>query len=325
MHTEFEGEIVLVASRAPRQEGRYRSFLSGFDFAKTFSNRILLRHLKRIDKKTYYYNDIDDFVRNIHLHQKHLIFPYYYAVGSRINYAYVQAICESLGIRFVGPEAYALTVCNDKVLSKDICRLNGLNSPRCVVFYNDNDKPRLDILEPPLIVKPVFEGNSIGIAKDSVCASYKQAETIARKLYSKIVAPVMVEEFINGTEVNVCLILDERREYRIRTVSLNKRGYVYSYRQKHFRLPFRTYNAYESTEVEGSRDSFLNIAGMLGKLEYLRIDCIIRDGNIYCLELTPDADISIKSALYMSMSSELSYEKFLRLLIMNSIESYRNL
>ena len=324
MHTEFDGEIVLVASKAPHREGRYRSFLSGVDFAKTISNKVMLHYLKKIDKKVFYYDKIGDFVRNIHLHQNHLIFPYYYAVGSRINYAHVQSICEGIGIKFVGPETYALTVCNDKVLSKDICRLHGLNSPRCAVFYTENDKPALDILKPPLIVKPVFEGNSIGIAQDSVCVSYKQAEAKARNLYSKILAPVMVEEFVNGTEVNICLILGEKGEYRIKTVALNKQGHVYSYRQKHFRLPFRTYDAFKSTEVEGKRDSYLNIARMLGKLEFIRIDCVINDESIYCIELTPDADLSISSALYRSVASELSYEEFLRLLIMNATESYRS-
>lgn len=38
---------------------------------------------------------------------------YYYAASSRINNGYVQSICESVGIRFVGPEAYALTLVDE--------------------------------------------------------------------------------------------------------------------------------------------------------------------------------------------------------------------
>jgi D-alanine-D-alanine ligase len=324
MHTEFDGEIVLVASKSPRPYGRYESLLSGFAFAKALSNKLLLRTLRQIDKHTFYYDDVNAFVRNIHRHQQHLVFPYYYSVGSRINYAYVQSICESLGVRFVGPEPYALTVCNDKVLSKDICRLHGLLTPRCAVFYSEGDQPTLDVLQPPLIVKPVFEGDSIGIAQDSVCTSYKTAEAKARHLYSKIMAPVMVEEFINGTEVNICLIQNGEAGYHIRTVALNKQGQVYDYRQKHFRLPLKTYEVYKGNEIAVNTDSILNIAKMLGKLEFMRIDCIISDNTLYCIELTPDADLSIGSALYKSFAGDLNYNGFLRLLIRNAVQNYRS-
>lgn len=324
MRIAFDGEIVLVASKSPRPQGRYKSLVSNFDFTKSLANRALLRALRQLDSKTFYYDKLDTFVRNIDLHRKHLVLPYYYSVGSRINYGYVQSICESMGIQFVGPEAYAMTVCNDKVLSKDICRSQGLRVPRCAVFYAQNDRPALDVLEMPLIVKPVFEGSSIGITRDSVCLTPEAAEAKAKALYSEVQAPVMVEEFIEGTEVNVCLLQDGKGEYCINAVALNKRGPVYDYRQKHFRFPLNTYKPYRGTEIENSLESFLNIAKMLGKLEFLRIDCIIRDEQIFCVELTPDADLSLNSALYLSVAHKMSYREFVRLLVDNAIESYRN-
>lgn len=324
MRAAFDGEIVLVASKSPQPQGRYKHLMSRFDYAKSLSNRVMLRALRQIDRRTFYYDNVDVFVRNIDLHQQHLVLPYYYSVGSRINYGYVQSICESVGIRFVGPEAYALTVCNDKVLSKDICRSQGLSTPRCAVLYAQNDRPTLDVLETPLIVKPVFEGNSIGITRDSVCLTHEAAEAKAKALYSEVRAPIMVEEFIEGTEVNVCLIQNGKGNYRINAVALNKQGPVYDYRQKHFRLPFSTYEPYRGAEVEKKAESFLNIAKMLGKLEFMRIDCMIKDNQMFCIELTPDADLAINSALYVSVAREMSYSDFLRLLIENAIQGYRS-
>jgi D-alanine-D-alanine ligase len=324
MRTDFDGEIVLVASPPPRPQGRYKSLLSNVDFSKMLSNRVLLRALRKIDRRAIYYDSVETFVRNIDAHREHIVIPYYYSVGSRINYGFVQSICESLGIKFVGPEAYALTVCSDKVLSKDICRTHGLRVPRCAVFYAENDGPDLDTLNGPLVVKPVFEGNSIGITRDSVCPTREAAEAKARALYSVIKAPVMVEEFVAGTEVNVCLLQSRRGEYHINAVTLNKRGAVYDYRQKHFRLPFKTYEPYLGDEFQGHRQTFLSIAKMLGKLEFMRIDCIVRNGEVFCLELTPDADLAISSALYLSVSQEMTYTNFVRTLIDNAIESYRN-
>lgn len=324
MRATFDGEVVLVASKPARPQGRYKNLMSRLDFAKSVSNRALLRALRQLDKRAFYYDTVDAFVRNIDLHRNHLVLPYYYAVGSRINYGYVQSICESVGIQFVGPEAYAMTVCNDKVLSKDICRSQGLRTPRCAVFYAQNDRPALDVLQTPLIVKPVFEGNSIGIQRDSVCLGPEAAEAKALALYSEVRAPVMVEELIEGTEVNVCLLQDGKGEYRINAVALNKRRPVYDYQQKHFRLPFGKYKPYPVAGLEDNFDRFLNIAKMLGKLEFLRIDCMIRDGQLFCVELSPDADLSFNSALYISVAHEMSYNDFVRLLVENAIESYRN-
>jgi D-alanine-D-alanine ligase len=324
MRREFDREIVLVASKPPRPQGRYKSLMSSLDIAKSLSNRILLRALRQLDRRAFYYDNVDTFVRNIDLHREHLVVPYYYAVGSRINYGYVQSICESVEIRFVGPEAYALTVCNDKVLSKDICRSQGLRTPRCAVFYAQNDCPALEVLETPLIVKPVFEGNSIGITRDSVCPTADAARMKATALYSKIRAPVMVEEFLEGTEVNVCLLQDGKGGYRINAVALNKSRAVYDYRQKHFRWPLGMYKPYQSAEIESNFESLLNIAKMLGKLEFMRFDCVISAGQLFCVELSPDADLSINSALYLSVAHEMDYNDFVRQLIDNAIESYRS-
>jgi D-alanine-D-alanine ligase len=325
MRTAFDGQIVLVVSKPPRPHGGYKRFVSKLAFSKSIANRMLLRALRQLDRRAFYYDNLSEFLKNIDLHQKHLVFPYYYSLGSRINYSRVQSICESVGIQFVGPEAYALTVCTDKVLSKDICRSQGLMVPRCAVFYAQSDRPALDVLETPLIVKPVFEGDSRGVTGDSICVTREAAEAKALALYAQIDAPVMVEEFIEGVEVNVCLLQDGKGEYRINAVALNKRGSVYDYRQKHFRLPCSTYQPYQGTEVENNLGSFLNIAKMLGKVEFLRIDCIIREGQLLCLELTPDADLAITSALYRSVAHEMDYISFVRLMVENAIESYRSL
>lgn len=324
MRGTFDGEIVLVVSKPPRPQGGYKSLVSNLAFSKSVANRLLLRALRQLDRRTFYYDEIDNFIRNIDTHRKHIVFPYYYAMGSRNNYSRVQSICESVGIQFVGPEAYALTVCTDKVLSKDICRSQGLRAPRCAVYYAENDRPALGVLEAPLIIKPVFEGDSRGIDRDSICATLEEAEAKALALYSRIRAPVMAEEFVEGVEVNVCLIQDGKGKYRINAVTLNKQGQVYDYRQKHFRLPCSTYQRYEGPEIEDNAEVFTNIAKMLGKIEFLRIDCLIREGQIFCLELTPDADLAITSALYRSVAHEMSYKDFVRLLVENAIQSYRS-
>jgi D-alanine-D-alanine ligase len=324
MRYEINDEIVLVASAARRPHEGYKTLMSRFDTPKLLSNRILLHSLRKVSKTVHYYSSIEPFLDNIQRHKNHLIFPYFYGVGSRINNSFVQSICESSGIRFVGPEPYALTICNDKVLSKDICRAKRLRTPNCAVIYTSNDKPALDFLSLPLIVKPVFEGNSIGITNDSLCNNFEEALWKARELYQKIMAPVMLEEFIDGVEVNVCILGNGKSTPLVTTVTLNKKGFVFDYNQKHKTISLNRYPLYEGPEVERQIHDFLDIFSMLGKVEFMRIDCIVKNEELYCIELTPDADLSISSALYRSVSMRMDYVDFLKLLIKNSLESYRN-
>lgn len=325
MHTPIIDDIVLVASTARRPHDGYKTLMSGHDMPKAISNRILLYSLRKLCGTVHYYTSIESFVDNINAHKDHIIFPYYYAVGSRINHSYVQSICESNGIKFIGPESYALTVCNDKVLSKDICRAKSISTPNCAVIYTETDEPVLDFLRVPIIVKPVFEGNSIGISRDSICNSYAEARDRAKWLYSKILAPIMLEEYIEGTEINICMIGNSKNPPQINTVALDRKGALYDYRQKHSRLSLSRYKPYGGDEIEQEKKKFYDIFSMLGKVEFMRIDCILGNEGISCIELTPDADLSINSALYKSISSEMSYIEFLNFLIQNSIESYKNL
>ncbi len=199
-----------------------------------------------------------------------------------------------------------------------------LRTPNCAVIYTRNDKPVLDFLSLPLIVKPVFEGNSIGITKNSVCSNFDEALLRAKDLYQKIAAPVMLEEFIDGAEVNICILGSAKSAPLVNTVALNKKGLVYDYSQKHHRISLNRYPLYNGIEVKRQIHDFLDIFSMLGKVEFMRIDCIIKNGELYCIELTPDADLSISSALYKSVSMKMTYVEFLKLIIDNSLESYRN-
>jgi D-alanine-D-alanine ligase len=324
MRYDINDEIVLVASTAQRPHEGYKTLMSRFDTPKFFSNRILLHSLRKICKTVHYYRSIEAFLDNIRRHKHHLIFPYFYTVGSRMNNAFVQSICESSGIRFVGPETYTLAICNDKVLSKDVCRAKRLRTPNCAVIYTLDDKPTVDFLSLPVIVKPVFEGNSIAITQDSVCSSFDAAIRKARELFQNISAPVMLEELIEGTEVNICILGSSKSTAVVNTVALTKKGLVYDYNQKHSQISLSRYSLYKGGEVERQTQDFLDIFSMLGKVEFMRIDCIINNDELYCIELTPDADLSISSALYKSVSMTMTYVDFLKLIIDNSLENYRS-
>ena len=316
--------VVLVAPTARRPHQGFNTLMDRFDKPKILSNRLLLKVLKSSFQHVYHYKTEEDFVDNLSKHLDHLVLPYCYGVGSRMNSAFLPSICEKYSIRFVGPEAYALTVCNDKVLSKDICRHAAIHTPRCVVMYHKDDDVVADFLQPPLIVKPVFEGNSIGINKESLCSSLDEAKGKARALCLKISAPVMLEEFVAGQEISLCVLGDHATHPLVNTVVLNKNSEIYDYSQKHSQIKFKRYKPYSAPLILDHIERFLSIFKMLGKVEFMRFDCIVRDNQLSCFELTPDADLAIGSALYQSLSSHMTYAEFIRTIVSNTYRYYKN-
>lgn len=120
---------------------------------------------------------------------------------------HIVALFELLGLPYTGADYRALTLCLDKPLAKRIISSYGLPTPK----FREYTAP-IKALEKgfdlsfPLIVKPAKEDGSIGIKQDSVVDEKnaliaKINETIAR--YEQ---PVLVEEFIEGREVNVAVI-----------------------------------------------------------------------------------------------------------------------
>lgn len=324
MVTNSNDSIVLVAPTAKRPNRGYNSLMDRFDKPKILSNQLLMRTLKSISNEVFRYSSFEKFVDNIRQHTDHLVLPFHYHVGSRSNNSFTQSFCEAQGIRFVGPEAYALTVCNDKVLSKDICRNAKILTPNCVVLFNEKDEIYAEHLSAPFIVKPVYEGNSIGIDSDSKCESIREAVALARALNSKTAMPVMIEEFIEGEEINVCIIGDHRSAPRINSVSMNKKSEIFDYNHKHNRINFNRYVAYDHPLLEEINEACLNIFNLLGKVEFMRFDFIVSGDKFYCIELTPDADISVNSALHKSVSKSHNYKEFIRLLISNSNQYHKN-
>ena len=58
----------------------------------------------------------------------------------------------------------------------------------------------------PIIVKPMFEGDSIGINDDNVLYNYSDITEKANSLFCQHSQPVIVEEYIDGEELFICAI-----------------------------------------------------------------------------------------------------------------------
>lgn len=108
-----------------------------------------------------------------------------------------------LGLRFTGSPPAALSLALDKGLSKAVLVAAGLPTPRGRSLQEAHD---LDGLEPPWIIKPQALDASHGIDQDSVTSDPARALEKARHLRATYDQPALVEEYVEGRELNVSLL-----------------------------------------------------------------------------------------------------------------------
>ncbi|WP_280770357.1 M20/M25/M40 family metallo-hydrolase [Salipaludibacillus daqingensis] len=131
-----------------------------------------------------------------------LVFNLSYGIQGRGRYMHVPGMLEMLGVPYVGsgPETHALAL--DKVVTKMILLQRGLPTPKFTVL-DTPDSPVTEDLTYPLIVKPKDEAVSFGL---KIVHNEEELREGVKVIYETYHAPTLVEEYIEGREVNVGLL-----------------------------------------------------------------------------------------------------------------------
>jgi D-alanine-D-alanine ligase len=114
---------------------------------------------------------------------------------------HIQRVLDTLGIPYTGSGAQASALAMDKYASKMVFEENGLNVPR-YQFFDKQGGPRKLSLSPPLVVKPVANGSSIGL---SLVENERDIPAALEKAFS-VDERVLVEECIRGREVTLGIL-----------------------------------------------------------------------------------------------------------------------
>jgi D-alanine-D-alanine ligase len=129
--------------------------------------------------------------------------------GGPMREAFFPTLFEELGIPYTGsaPGTMALTL--NKWMTKLVLDQQGIDTPRARFVTPDNVSLLLQNgpgLAFPIIVKPNFEGSSIGIGEDSVANDAKELERLLKTGLKRFPEGVLVEEYIDGTDIAVGFI-----------------------------------------------------------------------------------------------------------------------
>jgi D-alanine-D-alanine ligase len=128
--------------------------------------------------------------------------------GSRSREAHVPAVCEMLGIAVTHSDPLTMALALDKAMAKRAVASAGVATPRFAVIESARDLPNVNELglEYPLFAKPLFEGSSMGIRRNSKIESSASLVERVGTLLDHYREPVLVEEFCTGPEFTVAVL-----------------------------------------------------------------------------------------------------------------------
>src|SRR5213076_1540105 len=128
--------------------------------------------------------------------------------NARHEYA-LAAVLEMHGYRYTGSSPTALLVARNKSLTKKILAYHGIRVPAFAECHLGEKPMRPSELRFPLIVKPLLEDASVGIAQASVVENDEDLAERVKFIHEKFRQAAIVEELIEGRELYVGLVGNE--------------------------------------------------------------------------------------------------------------------
>ena len=254
--------------------------------------------------------------------------------GESIKEMYVAGIYELYNIPYTGCSAVTLGLCLNKHRAKLIMKGAGFNVPRWRLYLNPStiifdSKPEF-----PLIVKPSQEDASVGISEQSVVNDEKELKDQLEFLYHTLKQPIIVEEYIEGREINSAILGDKEKialplsEISFDTLpdDLPK---IVTYDGKWIKDSLYYKNTIpicpaplDDEIAERIKKIALNVSDLFGCRDYCRVDFRLDKNNQpYILEVNPNPDISIDAGFARAAKAYgLSYDELLVKIIEFALE-----
>ena len=204
----------------------------------------------------------------------------------------VQAICEDTGIPYTGSGVEASRLALDKIASKEVFKIKGIPVADYRIWV-DGQKADSGGLVFPVVVKPQFEGSSIGLSIVEEGRGFADALREAFKYGDKVI----VEKYIRGKEITVG-ILDEEPLPVIQVVPYGRKFYDYEAKYKSPDTEYVVPALIDEKFYRDAQDMALKAHTSLGCQGFSRVDMVIQDdGKIFILEVNTIPGLTRRSLL----------------------------
>ena len=220
---------------------------------------------------------------------------------------------ELSGVPYTGAPPRALGLSLEKTVAKALMQAAGLPVARGFLMER-GDEPMPGGMAWPLIAKPSREDASNGISQASVCEDEGSLRARVRQVIADFKQPVLIEEYVEGREINVSLLGDGGTLRVLPLAEIDFSGYPEGLRR------IVTYDAkWNTTSVEytgsvsgptgelpaGMEERIREIAiaahGLVGLRDYARVDMRLHpQRGPVVLEVNPNPDCSSGTGLALT-------------------------
>ena len=249
--------------------------------------------------------------------------------GSRFREMMAAAICEAVGITYTGSDPMAQALTSNKHVAKLLVSSVGIATPAWAIVSELREAERAISVAERVIIKPMFEGSSIGVSGpyDSAdAAAITSAVAVTLEQYRQ---PLLVEAFIGGYEVTapilgnpprvlppVGLVLDGSVMLGSRTFAADLKADSGADVRWTAELPL------PGPTVDMIRDATLAAHVAFGCRDLSRCDFrVTPDGAAYLIDVNATPQVAPSSSIVVSASRVgLSYEAFLDRVLVSACE-----
>lgn len=239
-------------------------------------------------------------------------------------------VVELLGFSVTGSPAEVLSLALHKDRVKEVLRRAGVPTPESCLLRTADDPCHLTY---PVIAKPVREDGSVGISSTNVVHDEANMRAVARSIIATYKQPCLVEQYIEGRELNVALLgYPSSRVLPLSEIdfALLPEGTprIVSYEAKwtadhpeykgtqpvlHPSLPPNVAARVRRVALEAFR--------AIGLRDYGRVDVrLAANGTPYVIDVNPNCDLSPTAGMARAAAAVgIDYEALVRLLVRYSL------
>lgn len=263
-----------------------------------------------------------------------LVFPIWSGFSSRNRRALIPSICEAYKLMYVGADAFASILCQDKIMSKKFAQRFGFKTPSYIVYDgNEGIVKLIKNLSYPVVIKPALEGGSIGISSSNLIKNSSDVLRLAKELFLIYNQPIIIEEFKSGKEASIVILGTSKRIELLEVVSLkcpieiyDIENNIYSFEIKKdydkcidFKYDLITSNI-PSEVINAAQQLFFS----LGKVDTLRIDGRYNEKKeFHMIELSPDIHYGRGSFFSEAFRLKgMSYDATIESILINSLRNF---
>lgn len=228
----------------------------------------------------------------------------------------IQAILDSMDIKYTGCNTLSSAICMDKDLSKTLCKNMGVNVIPGDVAEKNNIKSFEEYkkLGDKLVLKPFDGGSSIGVFIVEDEENFNKAVNEIFKISKKII----IEKYIKGIEISTPIIDNEVFPTVMITPLISD---TFDYKAKYLDNGSREEVYFFEEKIQNKINEYALLAYKACKCSvFARIDFLIENDDVYMLEINTLPGMTKNSIFPRSVKyTGINYSELLDLIIEKSL------